>query len=131
MTRQQMFDRVWQHFVVEKGPQSGTPMGCQYRARDGAKCALGLLIPDGLYLPEMEGRPAQGLIGRYPELARHLMDGFDGDVDVLKAFTRALQQCHDDAVEEAACEDEICTFHEMVEDHLRRVGAEHDLTIPA
>lgn len=55
-TAQQIFDRVWHHFLVEKQPFSYDPAtgGCYYRGADGARCAVGLFIPDSVYKEEME-----------------------------------------------------------------------------
>jgi hypothetical protein len=58
MTNQEVFDKVWNHFIVEKNPRSISKYGivCAYRGGAGAKCAFGLFIPDEEYLPEMEGK---------------------------------------------------------------------------
>lgn len=32
-----------------------TKQGCMYRGQNGAKCAVGLFIPDSVYTPVMEG----------------------------------------------------------------------------
>jgi hypothetical protein len=131
MTRQQMFNAVWQHFVTEQQPQSGDVRRCNYRDPSGAKCALGLLIPDDLYTKGMEGDSPPRLFKNHPQVAGLLMAGFDGTRDQMESFARDLQWCHDDAVEEAACADARGTFHELVEAHLRKLAGEHALMIPA
>jgi hypothetical protein len=55
MTAQEIFDRVWTHFVVEGNPRSINDCGCAYRGHGGAKCAVGVLIPDEEYAPSFEG----------------------------------------------------------------------------
>jgi hypothetical protein len=133
MTRQQMFDRVWQHFVVEKGPASGNVTRCYYRSENGAKCALGLLIPDEMYDPQMEGTPSQALLGGWPQVRELLEQGYDGSPDCfassLWTFTRSLQFCHDTAVE--SCYDGGESFHTLVENQLRDFAVWQDLTIPS
>jgi hypothetical protein len=96
-----MFDKVWQHFVVEEAPESydldGPAGGCAYRGPIGNKCALGLLIPDHLYRLTMESEPAYRVLNE--ELTRYLMehDGtFEGDPGDLDEFASRLQDCHDD-----------------------------------
>lgn len=43
--RQQDFDKVWQHFVVESG-RPGVQNGmCMMRTSEGACCAIGVLVP--------------------------------------------------------------------------------------
>ena len=41
--------------LKEQGKPSFSDGTCQYRAKDGCKCAVGHIIPDDYYLPEMEG----------------------------------------------------------------------------
>ncbi len=49
MTKQEVFNTVWRHFVVEGNPLSFDPKNyrCLYRGPDGAKCAIGLFLSDG------------------------------------------------------------------------------------
>lgn len=54
---QDSFNRVWQHFIVEKHPQcarEGTTQACRYR-HEGNGCAIGCQLPDELIKDEMEG----------------------------------------------------------------------------
>lgn len=65
MTKQEIFNKVRDHLLAQgkaaKGPlsQDSGNMTCMYRAPDGSKCAIGCLIPDDKYFPEMEGGPFQ------------------------------------------------------------------------
>ena len=55
MNRQEVFDKIYLH-LIEQGRKSVNSDGrCQYRYPDGDKCAIGCLIPDELYTPELEG----------------------------------------------------------------------------
>lgn len=54
MTNQEIFDKVWQHFVVNHNPFSRDEDCCLYRGPNGAACSVGIFIPDRLYDPELE-----------------------------------------------------------------------------
>ncbi len=88
-TNQELFDRVWQYFVVEGNPPGLTESGgCRLRVpKTKARCAIGLLIPDKLYSWPMEAYTACSLLERNPELSIHL--GEDA------AFLNSLQAAHD------------------------------------
>lgn len=96
---QQAFDKVWQRFVVEKASQSskldadGAEI-CAYRGLDGARCAIGLLIDDRDYRPEMEGRAAEKLHGlANSPLVLATLPLCDRDGNTL---CERLQSAHDD-----------------------------------
>lgn len=67
MTPQEIFDTVARHLFTQ-GERAGIVLddnsddefakdfSCQYRAPGGAKCAVGALIPDEAYSPDMEER---------------------------------------------------------------------------
>jgi len=57
VTLQSIFDRAWEHFVVNFSPLSVSSSGnrCLYRSPEGHKCAIGLVIDDNDYTPEIEG----------------------------------------------------------------------------
>jgi len=42
-----------EEFFINKSCPNGV-MGCAYRGRNGLKCAIGHLIPDKFYIPEIE-----------------------------------------------------------------------------
>lgn len=56
MTPQEIFDTVARH-LFEQGTQAYNDNieQCRYRGPGGTKCAVGCLIPDEAYDPEMEG----------------------------------------------------------------------------
>lgn len=56
MTLQQVYDTVVSH-LLQQGERSLRPDGatCAYRGEGGLKCAVGVLIKDEFYLPEIEG----------------------------------------------------------------------------
>lgn len=67
MTDQEVFTKIAAH-LLKQGEKSVDDRGrCRYHGPNGLKCAAGCLIPDGSYVPEMEGQPASDLfLRRYP-----------------------------------------------------------------
>ena len=51
---QAVFDRVVKHLLTQKR-RSESKRGCAYRGKDGDMCAVGCLISDKAYDPEIEG----------------------------------------------------------------------------
>jgi len=54
MTLQKMFDTAAVG-MLKQGKKSIEGNACRYRGGDGCKCAVGFLIPDDLYSPDIEG----------------------------------------------------------------------------
>lgn len=96
MTAQEIFDFVWTK-LREQGRGSASEDGgtCFYRSSDGhLKCAIGHLIPDDLYKPEMEGISVRRILDRFPELNIILSeDLIYWNID----FLYHLQDAHDGA----------------------------------
>lgn len=89
MTRQEMFDKIWNHFIEEDAPWSvSEKWDCQYRGGDGKKCAVGLLLPDSLYHPDMEGKGIERVFLHFPEVK-----AFFGEHNMH--FLDACQRAHD------------------------------------
>lgn len=62
MERQEIFDTVARHLLTQmakavrgRSPAGGPDDSCMYRAPSGRKCAVGCLIPDSVYTPNIEG----------------------------------------------------------------------------
>lgn len=74
---QQAFDLVVKHLNKQRRRAQNENGSCRYRASDGKKCAVGCLIPDSLYSPDIEGKGIWELIEDsgfstyYPALAEH------------------------------------------------------------
>lgn len=71
---QEIFDTVAKHLLTQNARSVGSYFetgGCRYRGPNGLKCAVGCLIPDELYDPEMEGHGSTFLVMNYPELGFH------------------------------------------------------------
>lgn len=58
-TNQEIFDKIVKHLAEQKGPALDMDGECVYRTEDGGSCAVGCLISDKDYTPNLEG---QGII---------------------------------------------------------------------
>lgn len=85
ITQQETFDTVVRHLRTQ-GCKSIADGACMYRGPDGLKCAVGCLIPDDDYRPEMESQAAcaLGSVGR-------LLHDLGHDLSLINA----LQLVHD------------------------------------
>jgi hypothetical protein len=54
MTAQEIFDKVTTHLLTQMKQSREAGIGCKYRGPDGLMCALGCLIEDSEYSPDME-----------------------------------------------------------------------------
>jgi hypothetical protein len=61
MTQQEIFDIVARHLLTQNA-KAHRGDKCVYRAEDGKKCAIGCLIPDDVYSPDMEGQSILSLL---------------------------------------------------------------------
>lgn len=65
-SNQEIFDAVAKHLLIQNKrsltrSRSHSGETCAYRGKGGTKCALGCLIPDANYSPELEGYPVDNL----------------------------------------------------------------------
>ena len=97
MTRQESFNHICRNLIGATRPSvyrdfTIEETRCQYRGEDGAKCAVGWLIPDDLYHPHMEGKSVLRLFADHPELQEEpLFKAWP------KRFLCELQEVHDEA----------------------------------
>lgn len=108
MTRQQIFNKVATHLLTQNKRAVGPDGGCQYRTHDGLRCAVGALIPDGMYDIGMEGGVVElhhlrdeSVVDSMCESTRDLWEalrlgGIDGDDDEVTSLLGDLQRVHDD-----------------------------------
>lgn len=136
MNHQEIFDKVWDHFIVKRNPPSlaedtealrSGAVQCLYRGPNGERCAIGLLIPDEVYTPNMEKASIGDLIdsgtSHIPgEERAKLFDLFDG-VDF--EFLADIQNAHDDQLRYLYDPD---TFHVRMAENLRFVAHRWGLT---
>lgn len=76
MTPQMIFNTVVNHLYVQGCPSYGeyddVHTGCLYRAPNGDMCAIGCLIPDEVYTPEMENNGCDVILKKLPDyLSKH------------------------------------------------------------
>lgn len=118
MNKKEVITKVREHFS-QPGVRYGRPEHedpnvamCMYRGNSDAtspiRCAFGVLIPDDLYSPDMEGTTSDGVLSHWPAVA----DLFDLDLreqDTIydPSFLSRLQQVHDDAARQVLPIDEF------------------------
>jgi hypothetical protein len=93
MNRIEVFNKVKQHLLTqnERSTVYINSDRCSYRGDNGMSCAIGILIPDELYNPCMEGSNFYELLEGFPAVAIHLdLDGLE-DVE----FLAEIQNIHD------------------------------------
>ena len=96
MTQQQALDKSAAHLLRQgeradmRGDGAAGELACVYRAPDGRMCAIGCLIPDHNYHPEMENKDIRTLFDTFWE---DMLDaGLD---DEHMTFYSDLQLVHD------------------------------------
>lgn len=90
MTLQEIFDKVAVHLLTQgKQSQGLYDTACKYRGHDGLKCAVGCLIPDDKYRPDMEGYTVYTLVSRFPDV----LGFYTGDSEL--SLLTCLQRIHD------------------------------------
>lgn len=91
LTRQQIFDRVWDYFVVKKHPKSmdGQTDNCFYLGPEGTRCAIGIFLAK----PEAKACSESGAIFEVRDLNPDIYNRHFRDEDLQ--FLAALQRCHD------------------------------------
>lgn len=92
---QEIFDKVSQHLIKQNRQcalfdESGAMYECLYRDANGLACAIGCLIPEDKYHPNMEGN---GGIGGNIFVDLVIEELYGSDVDF--PFLRSLQYIHD------------------------------------
>ncbi len=120
-TIQQVFDKVWDHFVVNKGTQSKIDSCCQYRGPDGARCAVGVCLPDDLYDAGMEGHRIGFIQINFADVYDKVFNGISSE------DLSGLQHAHDAWGVDPLTDE---SFAEHIERHLRSYASTHNLTIP-
>jgi len=91
MTRQEMFDTAAKHLLTQRtrSVSDDDKKFCRYRDPWGRMCAIGPMIPDERYSPDLEGHTVT-----YADVWDAM--GLDpNDPDNLKDLARKLQYIHD------------------------------------
>jgi hypothetical protein len=127
MTAQQIFDYIT-HFLYKQGlPSYGIAAddvarkidmsSCLYRGPENKMCAMGCIIPDKFYLPDMEGMDVDCLLKNF-ENSKGQKEYWQF-VKQHRELLLALQAIHDkvnDASMEIARQDMIRGFHKTARD---------------
>jgi hypothetical protein len=79
---------------------------CLYRGPDGMKCAVGVLMTDEAYKPEMEHTGVSSVIRNYEKVRALFSEEVLNDVN----FFSDLQGCHDDGTTPQAMQDNLKGF---------------------
>lgn len=115
MTLQELFDANWQHFVVEKNPQSKKDGRCMY---GGTGCAIGCVMPDELkrfadrgfddsssieaLLEHPRSKAGRWVRNELPEKASNLQGIHDRYIDGYGAHGRTFTEWMTDGLKEFA-----------------------------
>lgn len=78
MIAQEIFDKVAGHLLQQNAKSLDNTGMCTYRGENGLKCAVGILIPDGEYSPNMEALTVNKLL----------------ETDLLSADLKEVMQKH-------------------------------------
>lgn len=107
--QQKLFNRTVRGLASQGFERSMAPLGdgCAYRGQDGCRCAIGWLIPNKRYSPDLEGWGASRRCVRKAVAA-----GSPG-------FLAYLQRCHD----QGRTPDEM-------KKNLRAFASDHGLALP-
>lgn len=94
-TRQELFDRIVK-FARIQGARSFQEERslCMYREPQGRMCFVGALIPDDLYIKEVEGRNVRAIVRAYPEISRKVLPS-DLAAEESVCFLENMQYIHD------------------------------------
>lgn len=85
---QDVFNIVVTHLFAQGKAARDSAGQCRYRTREGLSCAVGCLIPDEVYRPEMEGAPVKKIV-------REFYGFLPKDIAYHENLLRALQLVHD------------------------------------
>ena len=95
MTAQEVFDKVVEHLARQKIPATNGGDGCMLRTGGGLMCAVGCLIPEEDYRPEMEDHSAVQVVDARDNIfSIWLKHNYGDHINLLDK----LQSIHDHAV---------------------------------
>lgn len=87
MDKQEIFNKVYEA-LLEQGKSSTKNGICKYRGQGGSKCAIGHLIPDELYNPNIEGL-------MFNSLPEYILENILENNEDCKSLLLRLQRAHD------------------------------------
>lgn len=143
MTKQEAFNKNWEHFIVNWSPPgfdaTSGPGRCRYKSKDGRKCAIGILIEPGKYRRDFDDEfsHVEDVLNQSGVLPLKNSVRYDTDLD----FLTDLQHHHDTiAAETHRLKYEgfppmlfagDMLFRNRYKAALERVAAERGLKVPA
>jgi hypothetical protein len=72
MTKQQIAEGIYDWFFVKGNPRSTKGSWCVYRGdTENHRCAVGCLLPNELYSPEMENLSIDDVCTKFPKVEEH------------------------------------------------------------
>ena len=110
---QEVFDLVTNHLFTQGRPARIDDGRCRYRMAGGHRCAIGALIPDGMYKEEFEGDGAYRLIDNLYNLEI-------ADWREHKKLLDQLQNIHDECSQTT-----VGAFNLIALEERLRAAAEH------
>ena len=120
MDKQEIFNYVIPALIAQGGQSVDGTGACAYRGASGRKCAIGMLIKDEFYEPELEGTSVAHY-GVILALRRSSVNIFDNE-----EFLHNLQRIHDSFSDTAGI-----SWKEHVIRSAAAVAERHNLHIPA
>lgn len=114
MKKQEIFNAAVKGLASQGFKQAKTGLGCAYRTVKGSRCAIGHLIKDRFYKPDLEGKTPEE-----PDVFDAVYNSCGSLEDVSWGFLAELQECHDHAQTPA-----------VMRAHLRDFAEENNLTLP-
>lgn len=135
MNRQEVFNKVWDHFIVQQNPFGWNGQGCTYLSPDGTRCAIGILMPEGPWQECEEGIVYERENGEYEEgwyIGEWTLDQvFNEEISFkMGLFLDELQSAHDESAQmynEDGCRG---TRYDQFERYLRSIANQYNLAIP-
>ena len=97
LTLQEIFDRIWEHFIVQKNPRSMQGTNCVYQDGKGARCAIGIFLLDHEYDVSLENKTLRYMILLAPETKLLLVGSEESLTYRRLTQLTELQKTHDDA----------------------------------
>lgn len=114
------WQKVWDHFSQPGATRSTLEGTCQYRGADGAKCAVGVLIPDEVYDEDLMD---QGTFkGKVHAFVPNLLTLCDLKILAFKhpetyRLARRMQEAHDDHMQMETVLEKLQTLKPMETSH--------------
>lgn len=92
-TLQELFDTAANHLLEQMSTSEDERQTCRYRGPEGMKCAVGALIPDSAYIPEIENCDLTSLFSRFRDVLEE--SGINPDSLETEQLLSELQEVHD------------------------------------